>query len=147
MVVQWRISDLTRWILGHFHTWEQWQWRGALNSPKFHNHLNLIIRLFSVISKTLVVGWGESYLSTEVQSVYFTAPANWAKIIGIQNNISCIIVYKLLLLLDRNTLNHTTVCKWFISYRNTWYHISVCRQRIKDNYSTIKDKCNRTLNI
>ena len=33
------------------------------------------IRLFSVISRTLI---GESYPSAEKQSVYSTAPTNWA---------------------------------------------------------------------
>ena len=39
---------------------------------------SITIRLFSVISRTLV---GESYPSAQMQSVYFTAPADWAKYI------------------------------------------------------------------
>ena len=54
---------------------EQWQWRGALHSPKFQYHLNLIIVLFTVISRTLI---GRSYPAVEVQSMYSTAPADWA---------------------------------------------------------------------
>ena len=34
--------------------WEQWQWRGTPNFPKLQHYWNLTIRLFSVISKTLV---------------------------------------------------------------------------------------------
>ena len=37
---------------------ERWQWRGTPYSPKLHHHLNITIRLFSVISKTLVGGGG-----------------------------------------------------------------------------------------
>ena len=37
--------------------WEQWQWRGTMHSPNLQHYWNLIIRLFSVISMTLV-GWG-----------------------------------------------------------------------------------------
>ena len=35
--------------------WERWQWRGTLHSTKLQHYWNLIIRLFSVISRTLVV--------------------------------------------------------------------------------------------
>ena len=37
-------------------TWEQWQWKGALHSPKPQHHWNFTIRLFSVISRTLIEG-------------------------------------------------------------------------------------------
>ena len=57
-------------------TWEQWQWRGTPHSPKLQHCWNLTIRLFSVISRTLV--GGGSYPSAEKQSVYSTAPADWA---------------------------------------------------------------------
>ena len=57
-------------------TWERWQWRGTPHSPKLQHCGNLTIRLFSVISRTLV--GGGSYPSAEKQSVYSTAPANWA---------------------------------------------------------------------
>ena len=73
----------------------------ALYSPKPQHYWDLTIRLFSVISKTLVgrdltplqrcswcilqpqpTGqhslWGGSYPFAEVQSVYSTAPADWA---------------------------------------------------------------------
>ena len=56
-------------------TWEQWQWSGAPYSPKLRHYWNLTIRLFSVISRTLVVAG--IYLSAEVQSVYSFAPADW----------------------------------------------------------------------
>ena len=57
----------------------QWQWRGALHSPKLQHHLNLTIRLFSVISWTHIEG-GRSYPSAEKQSVYSTAPADLASL-------------------------------------------------------------------
>ena len=59
-------------------TWEQWQWRGALHSPKPQHHWNLTIRLFSVISGHSL---GRSYPYAEKQSVYSTAPADWARAI------------------------------------------------------------------
>ena len=37
-------------------TWEQWQWRSTLNSPKLQHCFSLTIRLFNVISTTLVRG-------------------------------------------------------------------------------------------
>ena len=37
-------------------TWERRRWRGTPHSLKFQHHWNLTIRLFSVISRTLV-GW------------------------------------------------------------------------------------------
>ena len=57
--------------------WEQWQWRGAPYSPRPQHYWDLTIRLFSVISRTLVE-WGGYYPSAEVQSVYSTASADWA---------------------------------------------------------------------
>ena len=44
-------------------------------SPKPKHYLDLTIGLFSVIARTLVVG---GYPSAEKQSVYSTAPADWA---------------------------------------------------------------------
>ena len=57
-------------------TWEWRQWRGTPHSPKLQHCWNLTIRLFCFIPRTLIVGG--SYPSAEKQSVYFTAPANWA---------------------------------------------------------------------
>ena len=57
-------------------SWEQWQWRGAPHYPKLQHQWNLTIRLFSVISRTLI-GVGV-YPSAEVQSVYSTAWADSA---------------------------------------------------------------------
>ena len=37
-------------------TWERWQCRGTMNSRKLWHYCNLTIRLFSVISRTIV--WG-----------------------------------------------------------------------------------------
>ena len=50
-------------------TWEQWQWRGTLHSPKLQHYWNLTIRLFSVISRTIIA------ILAEKQSVYSMAPA------------------------------------------------------------------------
>ena len=36
--------------------WEQWQWRGTLHSPKLKHYWNVTIRLFNVISRTLIGG-------------------------------------------------------------------------------------------
>ena len=47
--------------------------------PKLQHYLNLTIRLFSVISMTLVARWG-FYPPAEMQSVYSTAPSNWPSI-------------------------------------------------------------------
>ena len=54
-------------------TWKRWQWRGTTYSPKFQYYRNLTIRLFRVISRTLVGICGGSYSSAEKQSVYSTA--------------------------------------------------------------------------
>ena len=61
-------------------TREWWQWKGTLQSPKFQHYWNFTIRLFSVISRTLVL-WERWSLppTAEKQSVYSTAHANWAK--------------------------------------------------------------------
>ena len=37
-------------------TWERWQWRSTQDSSKLQHYWNLIIRLFSAISRTLAVG-------------------------------------------------------------------------------------------
>ena len=65
--------DRPEWI------WEWWQWRGTPYSPKLQHYKNFTSRLFSVISRTLVVGWG-SYSSAEMLSVYSRAPANWTMV-------------------------------------------------------------------
>ena len=57
-------------------TWEQWQWRGTLHSWKLQGW-SLTIRGYTVVSRTLVWERG-SYSSTEGQSVYCTASADWA---------------------------------------------------------------------
>ena len=38
-------------------TWEQWQWRGTPSSPKLNHYWERIIRLFNVISWTLIGWW------------------------------------------------------------------------------------------
>ena len=51
--------------------------KGYSASPKLQHCWNLTIRLFSVICRTLVSGG--SYPSAEKQSVYSTAPTDWAR--------------------------------------------------------------------
>ena len=45
--------------------------------PKLQHYWSLIIRLFSVIYQDTLWGGGGSYPYEEMQSVYFTASANW----------------------------------------------------------------------
>ena len=49
---------------------------GNKHSPTLHHYWNLTMRLFGVIYRTIVVLG--SYPSAEMQSVYSTAPADWA---------------------------------------------------------------------
>ena len=49
------------------------------HSPKLRHYWSFTIRLFSVTTQTLVWGGG-SYLSVEMQSVYFTTPADWTRL-------------------------------------------------------------------
>ena len=60
-------------------TWERWQWRGTPHSPKLQHYWSLTIRLFSVMSRTLVMRG--SYPSAEKQSLYSAAAAYWAMIL------------------------------------------------------------------
>ena len=48
-------------------TWEGWQWKGTLHSPNLQDYWSLTIRLFRVISRTLVV--------------VGVLPADWANLI------------------------------------------------------------------
>ena len=57
-------------------TWEWWQWKGTLHSPKLLYYWSHTIRLFSVKSRKLV--GGRSYPSVEMESVYSSALADWA---------------------------------------------------------------------
>ena len=84
-------------------TRERWQWRGTPHSLKLQHYWNLTIRLFTghslrwwwwwgltplqrsswCILQPQPTGpqdtrWGKSYPSAEKQSVYYTAPADWA---------------------------------------------------------------------
>ena len=82
------IWSIDRTLIRSYHsepewTWEWWLWRGTPHSPKLQHYWNLTIRLFSVISRTLV--GSRSYPSTEMQSVYSTAPSNWSKTVSIQH--------------------------------------------------------------
>ena len=66
-----RLDPIRFYHSGPEWTWEQWQWWGALHSPKLQHHWNLTIRLFRVIYRTLI---GGSYPSAKVQLVYSTDP-------------------------------------------------------------------------
>ena len=55
---------------------KKWQWRSTPDFPKLQSW-NLAIRWFNVISRILVRGG--SHLSTEMQSEYSTASADWAE--------------------------------------------------------------------
>ena len=66
---------IDRTLSGLEWTWERWQWRGTPHSPKLQHYWNLTIRLFSVISRTLVEG-RVLPPSAENHSVYSAAAAN-----------------------------------------------------------------------
>ena len=93
--------------------------------PKPQHNWNLSIRLFSVICRTPIGGGGGSYHSSEVQSVYSTAPADWANryIILPKNSIT------------KSLKNKPTKSKVFIYLK--WLHqslvlkILILRQSIK----------------
>ena len=76
--------------------------RGAPHSPRPQHYWNLTIRLFSVISRTLVRG--ESYPSSEVQSVYSIAPADWA-----MNRLLKQILYSQLRAIGRPKFRHKNI--------------------------------------
>ena len=54
-------------------TWESWQWRGTPHDPKLQHYLSLTIRLFNVISRTLI-GWGLSPLPRCNRSILLPKP-------------------------------------------------------------------------
>ena len=60
--------------------WEQWQWRGAPYSPRPQHYWDLTIRLFSVISRTLVVGEGVLPRCREAVGVFYS-PSRLSKIL------------------------------------------------------------------
>ena len=64
---------------------ERWQWRGTLHSPKLQYNWNLTIRLFSVISRTLV--GGVLPLFREAVGVYYS-PSRLGNV-----NLCCMYVY------------------------------------------------------
>ena len=54
--------------------------KGYFTFPKIQHYWNLTIRLFSVISRTLIEDMGRgAYTSAVKYSVYSTAPPNWTK--------------------------------------------------------------------
>ena len=93
------IWPIDRTLIRCYHSKSDWtrewcQWRGTLHFPKLQHYWNLTIRLFSVISRTLI--GGGSYHSTEIQSVYSTTPADRA-IVGLCNFLFNIMIYLLVL--------------------------------------------------
>ena len=99
---------------------------------KLQHYWNLTIRLFSVISRTHI-GWG-SYPSIEVQSVYSTAPADWAMNSSIWSNIRYKQVLPLWVSVDQGVIIgrcHTQEihCGW-----GSWLSAEVQRE-----YSTVPD--------
>ena len=48
------MSKIFIWFLEW--TWEWWQWRGTPHSSNLQHYLNLTMRLFSVVSRTLIGG-------------------------------------------------------------------------------------------
>ena len=59
----WPIQFSSIWPIRCYHSvpersWKRWQWKNTLHSPKLQHYWSLTIRLFSVISRTLVVGRG-----------------------------------------------------------------------------------------
>ena len=63
-------------------TWEWWQWRGTLHSPKLRHHRNLTIRLFNVIFRTLVSVYvcGGSYTLCRGAVSVFYSPSRLSKV-------------------------------------------------------------------
>ena len=61
-----RYDSLSCYHSGPEWTRKQLQWRGTPHTAKLQHHWSLAIRLFSVITRTLVMG---SYSSAEMQSV------------------------------------------------------------------------------
>ena len=52
--------------------WERWQWRSIPHSLKLQHYWNLTIRLFSVISWTLVWGWWVLPLCRDLVGVFYS---------------------------------------------------------------------------
>ena len=105
-----------------------WQWRGTLHSPKLQHYWSLTIRLFNVISKTMIVevlplcrdavgvfyipiqlghliGWG----LTPLQLMYSTSPSNWAISLGESYPFAINVFY-----IPIQLGCHLTVCKQMI---------------------------------
>ena len=60
-------------------TWEQWQWRSTPHS-KLQHYWSLTIILFSVISRTLIMGQGVEPLCREAVGVFYS-PVDWAEML------------------------------------------------------------------
>ena len=73
-----RLNPIRCYHSGPKWTWERWLWRCSPHSPKLQNYWSLTIKLFSIITRTLLRRRRESCPYTVMQSVYFTAPGDWA---------------------------------------------------------------------
>ena len=73
-------------------SWEQWQWRDTLHSPKLQHYWSLTIRLLSVISCTLVAGGDavsffynlirlSDYIWGKMRAHHFSHSASWNHLI------------------------------------------------------------------
>ena len=60
-------------------SWGWWKWRVSLYSLKLQHYWNPTIKLFSVISRTLV--GGGSYPTAGMQSVRSKVPGHWASVV------------------------------------------------------------------
>ena len=52
-----RLEPIRCYHSGSEWAWEQWQWRGIPHFPKLQIYWGICIRWFSVICRTLVLGW------------------------------------------------------------------------------------------
>ena len=62
----WRIERTLSEVI-----WDRWQWRGTSHSLNLQHYWSFTIRLFSVISRTLI-GWEELPLCREAVSVFYS---------------------------------------------------------------------------
>ena len=104
-------------------------------SPKLQHYCSLTIRLFNIISRSLVDVCGGSYVSAEMQSQYSIAPANWAVlrergspiISSMTNNnggYSTLVFWKL-----KNIVTIVMLFRWVDGIRMCPWCNSYCREK------------------
>ena len=90
--------------LGQERTWERWQWRSTLHSPKLQHYWNLNIRLSSVISGTTGKGFflplcrgavGVFYNPSRMSNTYESLPVREKRLINTQTPIYIIKITQL----------------------------------------------------